>query len=123
MSVAQLELNHENETSLQLACKALEGDTNISFADAAAMCYGGYFMTNEHFSDNQSMHAEGSSLYYEDGAVLNVDFIRTLPECLHYGWRVKRTPEQIDVDILHKMHEDNKGYMLQSGSYEDCFKD
>ena len=80
-------------------------------------------MTNDNFSEDQSLHFWKGDFYYEDGALLNDEFLESLYEqdWSKEHWHVKKAPYEYDKDKLEKMHIESKGYMLQNGSYEDCF--
>ena len=95
----------------------------MTFAECVDHVIKGFFMTNDSFSEDQSLHFWKGDFYYEDGALLNDKFLESLYEqdWSKEHWHVKKAPYEYDKDKLEKMHIESKGYMLQNGSYEDCF--
>ena len=93
----------------------------MTLLEAYQECRKGNFVSHISFDEKQSMHEYNHTLYYEDGANLSAgDFDLYTEEWAKEGWYVKYTKEQVDREKLKKMHNENKNYMLQSGSYEDC---
>ena len=80
----------------------------------------GNFVTHEIFDSEQSLHFYNHKYYYEDGAVIPDDYLYSQDWAVKRPWFIKIPKNEIDTEILKKMHEKSKGYMLQDGSYEDC---
>lgn len=96
----------------------------MNLKEAIESSNNGNFVSNEIFSEDQSMHTYNDRLYYEDGANLtDNNFVSTLE---HYdwakqGWYVKFSKEKVDKAKLKKMHEESMGHMLDSNvTYETC---
>lgn len=93
-------------------------------AKAIAFAKDGCFVTNIHFNSDESMHYWNKNLYYEDGALLNEDYLLHYlisplsPESIFVGkvWRIKYTPDEVDKDKLEKMHSEMKDYMLSASN-------
>lgn len=83
----------------------------------------GNFVTSEYFSHDQSMHYYRGNLYYEDGAVVSDEFLYEQDFAVNGAWTVSIPKENVDFDKLKAMHEKNKGFMLQTGSYMECRKE
>lgn len=84
----------------------------------------GNFVSHHSFDYDQSMHEYNGNLYYEDGANLTVDgFISILEkeQWSREGWFVKYSKELVNKEKLEKLHNNNKGRMLNyNESYESC---
>ena len=95
----------------------------MTIQEAFVSCSEGNFVSHRNFDSSQSMHEHNCTMYYEDGANLtnHLDWLEN-EEWAKDGWYVKFTKDQVDQEKLDKIHKDNKGYMLQSGSYEDCIR-
>jgi hypothetical protein len=95
----------------------------MTFNEACLSCSEGNFVSHRNFDSSQSMHEYKTDLYYEDGANLthHLDWLEN-EEWAKDGWYIKYNKDQVDKDKLDKMHKDNKGYMLQKGTYEDCIR-
>lgn len=87
---------------------------------AVALCKAGYFVQHVDFGSRESMHYYDGSLYYEDGTEVTVQFLTDNNKS--ENWRVKKNPLEVDLIKLRDMHIEAEGMMLDSGSYEDCFK-
>ena len=93
----------------------------MTLHEACQSCRDGNFVSHNCFDSSQSMHDYKHDLYYEDGAIISNDL-----EWLDNqtwakdGWYIKYPKECVDGEKLDKMHKDNKGYMLHSGTFEDC---
>lgn len=96
----------------------------MNLLEACQSAREGNFVSHHSFDYNQSMHEYNSNLYYEDGANLTSDgFIEILEqeEWSREGWFVKYSKEQVNKEKLKKIHENNKGRMLNyNESYENC---
>lgn len=82
----------------------------------------GNFVTNEYFDKTQSLHYYNGKFYYEDGAVVPKEFLHSQDFAINGKWSIAIQKEDIDFDKLKSIHDENKGYMLSSGSYMDCKK-
>lgn len=82
----------------------------------------GNFVTSEMFDRNQSMHYYQGDFYYEDGAVVPMEFLYNENWAVQYPWSIRISKDKVDFDKLKEMHEKSMGYMLQKGSYMDCVK-
>jgi hypothetical protein len=93
----------------------------MTLFEAFVSCRNGDFVSHQNFDSSQSMHEYKYSLYYEDGANLDnhIDWLEG-EKWAKDGWFVKYPRWKIDTEKLNKIHKDNGGFMLQSGSYEDC---
>jgi hypothetical protein len=93
----------------------------MTFYEACQSCREGNFVTNASFDSSQSMHEYNYTLYYEDGAALthHLDYIQSQAWAKD-GWYIKYSANKVDIDKLSQMHKNNRGFMLQDGSYEDC---
>lgn len=87
---------------------------------ATLMCQCGCFVSNEHFGAEESMHYYNGKYYYEDGAVVPESYMDGLNKEFKDTWYIKYTPDEVDEKKLSDMHRANGGYMLITGSYEDC---
>ena len=92
----------------------------MNLQEALSSARDGNFVTNAYFDSDQSLHYYKGDYYYEDGAVVTDEFLGEQEFATKGTWRVAIPKEDIDADKLKTMHEKNKGYMLQSGSYMDC---
>lgn len=100
-----------------------EVGSSFDLTDAQSLCYMGFFVQHETFSDDESMHAHGGKLYYEDGTLVASSV--TLTNVEHWmldGWRIKATPDKVDFEKLNSMHKENEGSKLVGRSYEDCIE-
>lgn len=95
---------------------------DISLLNALEYAKNGCFVTSSVFSSDQSMHYWNGKFYYEDGAVVPVEFLDKEDWAHDMPWRVIALQEQVDQDKLNKMHVDSHGYMLESRSYMECIK-
>lgn len=95
-------------------------DQRFNVYTAALMCQCGCFMTNEHFGAEESMHYYNGKYYYEDGAVVSESYMETLNKEFGDTWYIKYTPDKVDVKKLSGVHRANDGYVLVTGSYENC---
>ena len=93
----------------------------MTLLEACQSCKEGNFVSHTNFSSDQSMHEYNNTLYYEDGANLthHLGYIAS-QEWAKDGWYIKYKASKVNRDMLTRKHEDNKGLMLQDGSYEDC---
>lgn len=82
----------------------------------------GNFVTSEMFDRNQSMHYYKGDFYYEDGAVVPMEFLYNENWAVQYPWSIRISKDKVDFDKLKEMHDKSMGYMLQKGSYMDCVK-
>lgn len=95
----------------------------MNLSEACQAARDGNFVSHHSFDHKQSMHEYNGNLYYEDGANLTASgFINILPKekWSNEGWFVKYSKEMVNREKLKKLHVENKGYMLQDKSYEDC---
>lgn len=95
---------------------------DISLLKALEYARNGCFVTSSVFSSDQSMHYWNGKFYYEDGAVVPIEFLDKEDWAHDMPWRVVALKEQVDQDKLNKMHVDSHGYMLESRSYMECIK-
>ena len=80
----------------------------------------GNFVTNEYFSDDQSMHCHRGKYYYEDGAVVPAEWLKEQNFAVNGKWRVIADKSKVDFEKLDTMHRESNGLMLISESYSDC---
>lgn len=95
-------------------------DEEFDLTTAVALCKAGYFVQHADFSSKESMHYYDGTLYYEEGTVVSIQFLRD--SNLGENWRVKKNPLEINLMKLRDMHIEANGMMLDAGSYEECFK-
>lgn len=95
----------------------------MTLKEALQSAKDGNFVTNEHFDRNQSLHYYNGQFYYEDGAVVTPDFLYAQDFAVNGAWKISIRKENVNRNKLHDMHENNKGYTLQSGSYHECYLD
>lgn len=96
----------------------------MKIEEALKLAKEGNFLSNQYFTEEQSLHFYNGNFYYEDGAVLND---RTLDEIKQEDWAkekwyIKYPKEKVDTDKLLVLHEEGKNRMLQNKSYEDCIQ-
>lgn len=103
-----------------LALKEINISNEMSLYNALALAREGHFVTNEYFDSTQSLHYWNGKYYYEDGAVVSASFLDGQTFATNGNWSIYANKENIDTDKLNNMHNKNKGYMLMSGSYNDC---
>lgn len=96
----------------------------FDFTDAQSLCLMGFFVTHRSFNVDESMHAYGNVLYYEDGARVSISNIddKDLQPHMRSGWLIKVSPDKVDFDMLKEMHENNMDKNLNGVSYESCLK-
>lgn len=95
---------------------------NMNLEEALLSAKDGNFVTNEYFSHDQSLHYHRGKYYYEDGAVVPVEFLQSQDFAINGKWSIVIYKDNIDFDKLKSMHDKNGSYMLSSGSYMDCRK-
>ena len=91
----------------------------MTIREAIESCKEGNFVTNLYFDSEQSMHMYNDKLYYEDGAVVPEDFIHNESWAIE-DWKIKHAADKVDKNKLSELHENSRGMMLNTGSYEDC---
>ena len=92
----------------------------MNLLEALLSAKDGNFVTNEYFSCDQSLHYYRGKYYYEDGAVVPVDFLQSQDFAINGKWSIAIQKDHIDFDKLKSIHDRIDGYMLSSGSYMDC---
>ena len=80
----------------------------------------GCFVTCNGLENYESIHWYNGKYYFEDGAVVTKEFLENSFWAAKGNWRIKASEEDVDKEKLKKMHEESKGLMLFTGSYEDC---
>ena len=81
----------------------------------------GNFVTNEYFSEDQSMHYWNGKFYYEDGAIVTKEFLETQDFATKGRWFICIPAEKVDKERLNKVHIDAKGMMLYTkAGYQQC---
>ena len=92
----------------------------MTLIEALRSARAGNFVTHESFDSEQSLHFYNGNYYYEDGAIVPDEFLFSQAWAVEKPWHIKINKEDIDRNILKKMHDESRGYMLNTGSYEDC---
>lgn len=87
-----------------------------ALADARKGC----FVSCNGLERNESIHWYNGKYYFEDGAVVTEDFLEERSWAFEGIWYIKASEDDVDKEKLRMMHEDSKGLMLSTGSYEDC---
>lgn len=82
----------------------------------------GNFVTNEHFSEDESLHYWNRKFYYEDGAIVPRYFLENEKFATEGEWSICIPVEKVDKERLHKVHIDSKGLMLYGRGYMECVK-
>ena len=94
----------------------------MNLQEALLAAESGNFVTNEYFSQAESLHYYRGTYYYEDGAVVPKGFLLNQSFALNGEWSIAIPKEDVDFDRLRSMHSKSEGYMLASGSYMECRK-
>ena len=93
---------------------------NLTLYEALNLADEGYFVTSEYFDSTQSLHRWKGKYYYEDGAIVSVDFLESQRFAVEGAWFIYANKENIDTVKLDSMHKNNRNYMLPEGSYNEC---
>lgn len=81
----------------------------------------GCFVTNTYFSEDQSMHYWNGNLYYEDGAIVQDDWLFEQNFAKGDSWSVCAEGNRVNKEKLASMHSKGRGYMLPADrSYMEC---
>lgn len=97
-------------------------DKELTLAEAFNYAELGYFVSSQIFSSDQSMHYWNGKFYYEDGAVVTLDYLESQDWATFKPWKIVALKHQVDKTKLDLMHLNNRGYMLNGISYMDVIK-
>lgn len=82
----------------------------------------GHFVTCSSFSGDESLHEYNGKMYYEDGAVVTEQFLEKQEFAKRATWRIFADKSIVDREKLAEMHRKASGYMLSTGTYNECIK-
>lgn len=95
---------------------------NLSLKEAISFAEEGCFVASQMFSPDQSMHYWGGKFYYEDGAVVPLEFFDDQDWAHNIPWRIVAFKDEVCAHLLNQMHQNSNGYMLENSSYMDAIK-